>query len=123
MTRSPPSVFLLSLMMIFWRCLDVSVTDDYYEFFAPDYELHLTPEVMDNANSKANIDTIRTELLQQLGDLQGAPSVAMQEVPPLFQRAPSAAASAASADGAGGATDEEPVERRAHGSELYDNVD
>ena len=25
---------------------------DYYEYFAPDYELHLTPEPMENLNSK-----------------------------------------------------------------------
>jgi histone deacetylase 1/2 len=61
--------------------------NDYYEYFAPDYELHLTPEPMENANGKDVLDSIRTELLQQISNLQSAPSVAMQQVPPLFTRA------------------------------------
>jgi histone deacetylase 1/2 len=61
--------------------------NDYYEYFAPDYELHLTPEPMENANGKDVLDSVRTELLQQISNLQSAPSVAMQQVPPLFTRA------------------------------------
>jgi histone deacetylase 1/2 len=26
--------------------------NDYYEYFAPDYELHLTPETMENMNGR-----------------------------------------------------------------------
>jgi histone deacetylase 1/2 len=86
--------------------------DDYYEYYAPDYQLHLTPEVMDNLNTPESIENIRTDLLQQLSDLQGAPSVAMHEVPPLYQRAEKDADD-----------DHQSVDRRAHGSELYDSVD
>jgi histone deacetylase 1/2 len=61
--------------------------NDYYEYYAPDYLLHLQPEPnMENLNSKELLESVRTDLLQQLQDLQGAPSVAMQQVPPLFQR-------------------------------------
>ena len=60
--------------------------NDYYEYYAPDYTLHLTPEPMENLNSKSMLESVRIELLQQLQDLQGAPSVAMHEVPPLFDR-------------------------------------
>lgn len=60
--------------------------NDYYEYFAPDYNLHLTPEPMENLNTPEILENVRTELLQQLQDLQGAPSVGMQQVPPLFER-------------------------------------
>lgn len=106
-------------------CLSSLRLDDYYEFFAPDYELHLTPEVMDNLNTPSSIDAIRTELLQQLSDLQGAPSVAMHEVPPLFQRAERDGDDDNhnnSGSGTGGGT-KGNADRRAHGSELYDKVD
>lgn len=36
------------------------------------------------------MDAVRTELLQQLQELQGAPSVQMQQVPPEFEMVPSA---------------------------------
>ena len=58
--------------------------NDYFEYYAPDYELHLTPEPRENMNTEASLEAVRIELLQQLQDLQGAPSVQMQEVPPEF---------------------------------------
>jgi len=58
--------------------------NDYFEYYAPDFELHLQPEPRDNMNSDASLQAVRTELLQQLMSLQGAPSVQMQEVPPEF---------------------------------------
>lgn len=54
---------------------------------APEYQLHLTPEpTMENTNRKDVLEGVRIELLQQLQDLQGAPSVAMHQVPPPFRR-------------------------------------
>ena len=70
--------------------LDTPIQDeipynDYYEYYAPDFKLHLTPSpTMENANTDSSLDTVRTELLQQLQSLQGAPSVQMQEIPPDF---------------------------------------
>jgi histone deacetylase 1/2 len=87
--------------------------NDYYEYYAPDYNLHLGPEPMENLNTKSVLDSVRTDLLQQLQDLQGAPSVAMHQVPPLFKRAERE-------------EDEEESEthtRKQHGAELYDKVD
>jgi histone deacetylase 1/2 len=60
--------------------------NDYYEYYAPDYKLHLTPEPMDNLNDKAMLESVRIDILRQLHDLQGAPSIGMHEVPPLFDR-------------------------------------
>jgi histone deacetylase 1/2 len=116
---------VLTLLSIRLLCASSLRVDDYYEFFAPDYELHLTPEVMDNLNTPSSIDAIRTELLQQLSDLQGAPSVAMHEVPPLFQRAERDADDDNhnnSGSGTGGGA-KSSADRRAHSSELYDKVD
>lgn len=98
--------------------------NDYYEYYAPDFELHLTPEPMDNLNSKESLDAVRTELLQQMQELQGAPSVAMHEIPPAFERAP-ASNNEDDPDERieGGKTRTGDGTRRAHSSELYDNLD
>mmetsp|Transcript_37721 Transcript_37721/g.76754 ORF Transcript_37721/g.76754 Transcript_37721/m.76754 type:complete len:203 (+) Transcript_37721:3-611(+) len=69
--------------------LDKEISDDipyndYYEYYAPDFKLHLTPEPRENLNTEASLESVRSELLQQLQGLQGAPSVQMQEVPPEF---------------------------------------
>jgi histone deacetylase 1/2 len=85
--------------------------NDYYEYYAPDYELHLNPDSsMDNAND--SLEKIRTELLQQLSDLQGAPSVQMQQERPPFRTTD---------DEQGSST--KGVTKKQHSSELYDNVD
>jgi histone deacetylase 1/2 len=63
--------------------------NDFYEYFAPTYDLHLLPQThMVNLNDPATIDGIRTNLLQQLQDLPGAPNgvSVMQVVPPLQER-------------------------------------
>lgn len=78
---------------------------------------------MENLNDKDMLESVRIELLQQLQDLQGAPSVAMHQVPPLFDRT--------STDVDGGNPDERETAktksgdgtRKQHESELYDNVD
>ena len=63
--------------------------NDYYEYYAPNYDLHLQPESsMENLNTKELLDSVRIDLLQQLQELKGAPSVAMHQVPPLFTRRP-----------------------------------
>ena len=89
--------------------------NDYYEYYAPDFELHLKPDPsMENVNK--NIDNIRTELLQQLKDLQGAPSVQMHHVPPPFR----------TTEDDEGESSEKPTRKRVkkqHSAELYDKVD
>lgn len=58
--------------------------NDYFEYYAPDFKLHLTPEPRENLNTEASLESVRVDLLTQLQSLQGAPSVQMQEVPPEF---------------------------------------
>ena len=107
--------------------------NDYYEYYAPEYQLHLTAEgAMENTNRKDVLEGVRIELLQQLQDLQGAPSVAMQQVPPPFRRQEDEEGELSSSPGgAGGArhdSDQRETRsgdstRKAHAAELYDKID
>jgi histone deacetylase 1/2 len=59
--------------------------NDYYEYYAPDFKLHLTPEQRENMNTEASLESVRVDLLNQLIGMKGAPSVQMLEVPPDFE--------------------------------------
>jgi len=97
--------------------------NDYYEYFAPTYDLHLLPETMTNLNDKGKIDKIRTNLLQQLQELQGSPSVAMQEVPPLYKsREPTNTGDVSEVDSVSPKRMKRTTKKQ-HPSELYDTVD
>jgi hypothetical protein len=69
-----------------------------------------------------SLESVKIELLQQLQNLQGAPSVQMQQVPPLFE---------VQRDETEDDPDERPKHKTSHGdgdrkvheSELYDTVD
>lgn len=57
--------------------------NDYLDFWAPDYKLHLTPSVdMPNRNSKQDLDRIKNCVLENLSYLHGAPCTQMTEAPP-----------------------------------------
>lgn len=95
--------------------------NDFYEYYAPDYKLHLTPAGMDNQNKPEQLESITQRILQNLKYLQGAPSVQMHPVPPDWVIAsatpqevedakPDERTPALTADGA---------ERKAHDSELF----
>ncbi|KAK5069170.1 histone deacetylase [Lithohypha guttulata] len=56
--------------------------NDYYEYYAPDYELDVRPSNMDNANSREYLDKILKTVLENLKRTQHTPSVQMQDVPP-----------------------------------------
>jgi histone deacetylase 1/2 len=95
--------------------------NDYYEYFAPDFQLHLTPsKEMDNANSSQALETVRTELLQQLKELRGAPSIQMHQVPPAFERhrafGGSSSRGGSSNNGGGGDDDDDDGEGGRRGS-------
>lgn len=55
----------------------------YLEYFAPTYKLHEPLQTrVENTNSRASLEKIRRECLEQLRYLHGAPSVQMHELPP-----------------------------------------
>ncbi|KAI8872432.1 histone deacetylase [Ramicandelaber brevisporus] len=57
----------------------------YHEYFAPDYKLH--PPIsgkIDNQNTRHELEQIKALVIEQLRYVKGAPSVAMQAIPPSF---------------------------------------
>ena len=52
--------------------------NDYFEYFGPDYRLHLPVSNMDNLNDKKYLDQTKNKLLDILGQVQPAPSVQIQ---------------------------------------------
>ncbi|KAL6559373.1 Histone deacetylase 6 [Orobanche gracilis] len=59
--------------------------NEYFEYFGPDYALHVEPSYMENLNKKRDLETIRTMLLDQLSKLRHVPSVAFQTMPPITE--------------------------------------
>ncbi|OCK85011.1 hypothetical protein K432DRAFT_422138 [Lepidopterella palustris CBS 459.81] len=55
--------------------------NDYYDYFAPDFELDVRPSNMDNANSPEYLDKIRGQVIENLKRTAFAPSVQMTDVP------------------------------------------
>ncbi|URE01584.1 histone deacetylase [Musa troglodytarum] len=55
---------------------------EYYEYFGPDYTLHVAPSNMENKNSRQQLEEIRARLLDNLSKIRHAPSVQFQERPP-----------------------------------------
>lgn len=58
--------------------------NDYYDYYAPDFQLHLTPSSIPNANSPEHLEKIKTRVLSNLGYLEHAPGVQFAYVPPDF---------------------------------------
>jgi len=56
--------------------------NDYWEYFAPDYLLHIDKTTMENSNSKQYLEKLRIKIMENLRALNAAPSVQMQEMPP-----------------------------------------
>jgi histone deacetylase 1/2 len=55
---------------------------EYYEYFGPDYNLHVAPSNMENQNNKIVLENMRNKVLENLSKLQHAPSVQFSERPP-----------------------------------------
>ncbi|GER53185.1 histone deacetylase [Striga asiatica] len=56
--------------------------NEYFEYFVPDYTLHVEPGNRENLNTDRDLEKIRNMLLDQLSKLQHAPSVPFQSMPP-----------------------------------------
>ncbi|XP_058091944.1 histone deacetylase 6 isoform X2 [Magnolia sinica] len=56
--------------------------NEYYEYFGPDYTLHIEPSNMENQNSQKDLEKMRNVLLEQLSNIQHVPSVPFQTRPP-----------------------------------------
>lgn len=56
--------------------------NDFFEYYAPDFKLHLTPSNAENQNKPENLHSIVSRVLANLKNLQAAPSVQMHPIPP-----------------------------------------
>lgn len=55
--------------------------NDYFEYFGPDFKLHISPSNMGNTNSGEYLDKIKTRLFENLRMLPHAPGVQMAPIP------------------------------------------
>jgi|GEM_PF-767169 len=56
---------------------------EYSGYFQPDQNIHLRPSpTLRNLNTKDYLENYKIQILENLSQLQGAPSVALQELPP-----------------------------------------
>jgi histone deacetylase 1/2 len=49
--------------------------NDFFEYYGPDYRLHIQPSNMENLNSKEYLDFLRVKMLKQLDALEAVPGV------------------------------------------------
>jgi len=56
--------------------------NDYLEYYGPDFRLHINPSNMENLNDPKYLEKMKIKLIENLRNVQGAPSVSMSEVPP-----------------------------------------
>jgi len=56
--------------------------NDYFEYFGPDFKLHITPSNMSNQNSSEYLQKISQRLFENLRMLPHVPGVQMAEIPP-----------------------------------------
>ncbi|XP_027329893.1 histone deacetylase 6-like [Abrus precatorius] len=59
--------------------------NEYYEYFGPEYTLHVDPYNMENLNTPSDLERIRNTLLEQLSRLPHAPSAPFQTTPSTIQ--------------------------------------
>mgnify|MGYP003683317225 CR=1 FL=1 len=55
--------------------------NDYFEYYAPDFKLHITPSNMENLNTPEYLDKIKERLFENLRQINHAPSVPFQQTP------------------------------------------
>lgn len=109
------------------KLLGVDVADslpynDYFEYYGPDYKLHLPVSNMENLNTREYLDDIRAEVLEILSQVQPAPSAQIQtgqgSVQPATMQIPEADEDAQNPD-------VRPMDlaesRPQHRAEFYDN--
>ncbi|XP_019708723.1 histone deacetylase 6 isoform X2 [Elaeis guineensis] len=56
--------------------------NEYYEYFGPDYNLHIEPKNLENQNSPQDLERMRNVLLEHLSKIQHVPSPQFQARPP-----------------------------------------
>ena len=63
--------------------------NDYYEYYAPDFNLHVPPNAtMENANTRQYLESVKQQVFENLRLLNGAPGVQMQQARTARPRTP-----------------------------------
>lgn len=97
--------------------------NDFFEYYSPDFKLHLTPSPsMENQNKPEELQSITSKILQNLKNLQGAPSVQMHPAPPDFQvsRETPQEAEDSRPDERGAPMTKEGATKKEHDAEFYE---
>ncbi|CCF75609.1 histone deacetylase 1/2 [Babesia microti strain RI] len=58
--------------------------NDYYDYYAPDYQLHLTPQNIPNYNKPEHLEKLKIRIMENLRHVEHAPGVQFAHVPPDF---------------------------------------
>ena len=91
--------------------------NDYFEYYGPDYHLHVQPSNMENLNDRPYLEVIQKELLKVLADIEAAPSV---QINTGAAGASSGGLPAAMPDGIGASAAESAADRRDPDSRMRD---
>ncbi|KAK1860221.1 hypothetical protein I4F81_002810 [Pyropia yezoensis] len=62
--------------------------NDYWEYYAPDFELHIAPGTIENKNDREYLDKVKVKVLEGLRSIAAAPGVQMAELPPAGELPP-----------------------------------
>ena len=54
--------------------------NDFIQYYGPDYRLSIPQLNLENSNSSEHLSRIRIQILEQLRQLKGAPSIEMQVI-------------------------------------------
>lgn len=105
--------------------LDTPINDeipynDYYDYYGPDYKLHITPGAMENCNTRETLEKSKGLVLERLSKLIHAPSVQIQERPPDAIIAPELDDEVMDPDVRGASLTKDGAERREHEAEFYE---
>mmetsp|Transcript_22238 Transcript_22238/g.68636 ORF Transcript_22238/g.68636 Transcript_22238/m.68636 type:complete len:442 (-) Transcript_22238:35-1360(-) len=93
--------------------------NDYFEYYSPDFKLHLTPSpTMENMNDARELDQLKRQVLENLSALKGAPSLQIHDVPPDWNSRAVAPEPDPEASGAAAAEAEDGVIKREHPAEF-----
>ncbi|KAJ8907231.1 hypothetical protein NDN08_003712 [Rhodosorus marinus] len=69
--------------------LDSEISDripynDFWDYFAPDFNLHIKEMSIENKNGKEYLEKLKVKVMENLRSITAAPSVQMQELPPTY---------------------------------------
>ncbi|OQS02019.1 histone deacetylase, partial [Thraustotheca clavata] len=64
---------------------DAMPYNDYFEYFGPEYRLHMPVSNMENLNTPSYLNDMKQRLFEQLRQIEPVPSVPFQQTPPKIQ--------------------------------------